>query len=100
MAKKKSSKHKRSARSTAGSAQQAAPVQSRTTYWFVRIAPFVIAAISLALYFGAKSTQAAAAVGVLGVVVWLAVALGSLGSTVPPRDSTRGGAIDFGKRQN
>ncbi len=75
-------------------------IQSKFTYWFLRIAPVVTVVLVLALYFGAKQPEGAAAAGVLGLVAWLAVGLGSLGSTIPPRDTTRGGAIDFGKTQN
>jgi hypothetical protein len=77
-----------------------ARVQSKFTYYFLRVAPIVIAVAALTIYFAAKSPQGAAATGTLGTVIWLAVWLGALGSSVPPRDSTRGSAIDFGKRQN
>ena len=93
MAKKKS---KRKSGSGSGDGRSRG-VQSRTTWWFLRIAPVVIAVCAIAVYFGFKSAQGAAIVTVFGAVIWLAVGLGNLGSSVPPRDASRGGAIEFGK---
>ncbi len=96
MTKRKGSKRKRG---TGGSGTSTG-MQSRSTWWFLRIAPVVIVAGAVALYFGAGSSQGAAIVMVLGLIIWLAVALGNLGAQVPPRDRTRPSAIEFGKPSN
>jgi hypothetical protein len=96
MARKKSKRR----RSGSGAAARGPAIRSKTTHYFIRVAPVVVLIAALAIYFGAKSPQAAAAVGVFGTIIWLAVWLGALGSSVPPRDTTRGSAIDFGKRPN
>lgn len=96
MTRRKGSKHKRGT----GGPGSGAAVQSRTTWWFLRVAPAVFVTLALALYFGAKSSQGAAIVMVLGLLIWLAVGLGNLGAQVPPRDKTRPGAIEFGKPTN
>ena len=89
---------KKKRRQGANSSGQSGPrVQSRLTWWFLRVAPVVIALAAIGVYFGAGSSQGAAVVIVLGAILGLAIGLGALGSQVPPRDGGRGGAIEFGK---
>lgn len=97
MSKRKGSKRKRGSGESQGASRA---VQSRSTYWFLRIAPVVVTAIAATIYFAAGSAQGAAVVMVFGAVIWLAIGLGSLGAQVPPRDGSRPGAIEFGKPTN
>ena len=60
MARKKS---KRRRGEGSGAAAKGAAVQSKATYWFLRVAPIGILVVALTVYFGAKSPQAAAAAG-------------------------------------
>jgi hypothetical protein len=75
-----------------------AAAPSRFNWYFVRFFPVLVGLLAIGLWLGAKSARAAAITGALGAIVWLTLALGSLGSQVPPRDRNRAGAIDFGKR--
>ena len=74
------------------------PSRGRGAWIFVRAFPIVVVAAALFVWLFFKNSQVAAIVGMAGAIVWLAIALSSIGAKVPPRDRVRGSAIDFGKR--
>ncbi|MGD8316437.1 MAG: hypothetical protein PVH21_08750 [Myxococcales bacterium] len=61
-----------------------------------------VAVLTLALaavfYWVLENRQLMGATLLIGGVLFLALALGTLASSVPPRDRTRAGSIDYGKR--
>ena len=60
--------------------------------------PAVTLLLALGLYLN-EGTRFAAGIALLaGFLVWLAVALGALGTGVPARDRGRASNIDYGKR--
>jgi len=61
--------------------------------------PLVTLAIAAGLWFGLDSASLAGAALLGGAVIWLMAGLGFLGAGVSPRDRTRAGSIDYGKRR-
>jgi hypothetical protein len=59
-----------------------------------RSAPDVVGSCNCVL----ENRQLMGATLLIGGVLFLALALGTLASSVPPRDRTRAGSIDYGKR--
>jgi len=60
--------------------------------------PAVTLVLALGLYLN-EGTRFAAGIALLaGFLVWLALALGALGTGVPARDRAKGGSIDYGRR--
>ncbi len=54
--------------------------------------------LAAAFYWIFDDRQLMGATLLIGGVLFLALALGTLASGVPPRDRTRAGSIDYGKR--
>ncbi len=60
--------------------------------------PAITLVVALGLYLN-EGTRFAAGIALLaGFLVWLALALGALGTGVPARDRGKAGNIDYGKR--
>jgi len=90
---------RRKSRRKAGSGGSDSPRSSKArARKFLVGFPMLVAVAAAVVYMLARSGQAAAGTAAIGALVWLAVGLGQLGSSVPPRDVVRPGAIDFGKR--
>lgn len=60
--------------------------------------PLVTAALAASVYFAFEDRRAVAAIVVVGLAFWVPVLLGTIGGSVPPRDRSRSGSIDFGRR--
>lgn len=59
--------------------------------------PAVVLALAAAAWFGLDDRSLAAGVLFAGMIVWLMVSLGFLGSSIPARDRLRASGIGFGK---
>ncbi len=66
---------------------------------FLIALPILTIAAAAGAYFALDDKRMAALVGVIGVALWVPALLGSIGSSVRPRDRTRAGSIDFGNRR-
>lgn len=60
--------------------------------------PLVTAVLAAGVYFAFDARRAAAGIVVVGLAFWVPVLLGTIGGAVPPRDRSRSGSIDFGRR--
>jgi len=62
------------------------------------LVPVLTILITVGLYlYGNKSIAGMTLLA--GFLVWLGVGLGAIGSSVPARDKSRGGSIDYGRRR-
>lgn len=80
-------------------AERAAERRLRRRRAILIVIPLLTVAIASGFYFGLQDAQAAGISLLLGVVVFLLYGLGTLGSSVQPRDRGRAGSIDFGNRR-
>lgn len=60
--------------------------------------PILALLTAAALHWGFALTQFAGATLLAGALIWLVVALGFLGSAIPPKNRARASAIDFGNQ--
>lgn len=60
--------------------------------------PLLTAGIAAFCWFGLEDRRLVGVTALIGGLVFLMVALGAIGSSVPPRDRMRSGSIDFGTR--
>lgn len=73
--------------------------RSQTRRYVLIGVPILTAAVALGLWLGLDDERLAGVAILLGAVVFLLYALGTLGGSVEPRDRDKAGAIDFGTRK-
>lgn len=77
----------------------AAERRARRRKYVLLFIPVLTAILAAGMYWGLDDTRAAGIALLLGAVIFFLYGLGSLGSTVQPRDRGRSGSIDFGNRR-
>ncbi len=65
--------------------------------WLILIPTLTLVAAAVC-WFGLDDRRLVGVSALIGVLLFLMVALGSIGAEVQPRDRTRSGSIDFGTR--
>src|SRR5687768_1190020 len=81
--------------------QEAADLQKKVharRRFLVAFVPALTAVIAVVSYVVLHSKQLAGVAVLVGVLVWLPVSIGYLGSRVSPKDRKNAGSIDFGHR--
>lgn len=95
--KKLSKREKKAAENAAQAAAEEAALIASTKQRRLMVAiPLLTAALAAACWFGLGDKRLVGVSILVGGLVFLLVALGSIGSSVTPRDRLKSGSIDFG----
>jgi hypothetical protein len=103
-AKRASKRARRQARGTAeeqpfAAADHRLQRKARLRRWVLGALPLLTFSLAAVWYWGLNDPQACGITLLLGGILFLMVALGTLGSGVQARDRHRSGSIDFGRRR-
>ncbi|MFW6050101.1 MAG: hypothetical protein ACODAU_02935 [Myxococcota bacterium] len=103
-AKRAAKRARREARGTAKErefleAERAAERRARRRRRVLLAVPLVTALAAAGFYFGLEDVRAAGIALLVGALVFLLYGLGTLGSSVQPRNRGSAGSIDFGNRR-